>query len=205
MMSFFRVRWFIGVVILTITLLVMGIGELSRCARTIFGPTTLSFAQATPQGLAGKGYVRITGVRAAMDRCVIVTRTKTRRGVAVEESERWDGAYVPMVDTADADDEAMCVLLASLPNARKPEDLVDVENLEGPNGDEILGFVEGPYESMDSKRQKMIAPNARINTRQCWVVNIRKPSWGKGLGLSLAGLAIPGLFVVWKLKKGFVS
>ena len=76
--------------------------------------------------------------------------------------------------------------------------------VNGESQDQIVGFVKCDYQGLDYNEQNKIAPLARINTRNCWVVDVRPPSWLKGLGFTLAGLAIPGAAVAYKLKKGFV-
>ena len=79
-----------------------------------------------------------------------------------------------------------------------------MEELSGEGGDELVGFVECPCEKLDFAEQRQIAPLAMVNTRGCWVVDVRPPSWFRGLGLTLAGVAIPGIAALVKLKKGFV-
>ncbi|GEM_PF-2046501 len=200
-----KMRIFMTCAALSIGMLVFGLGELLRCGKTLLGPSTVTFAQATGQGgggLASYGYVRVTGARSAMDRTVIVMKMKKNQSV---DQGQWAGAYVPIVDAADDQESGPCSLLAWLPQANEDADLDEMESLEGEAGDELVGFVECAYEKLDPKHQQVIAPMARINTRNCWVVDVRKPSWLKGLGLVIGGLAIPGIAVAWKLKKGFVS
>ena len=199
----FKYRPFLFAAIASIVMIVMGIGETLRGARSLLGPSSVPFSQASTQGLAGYGYVRITGVRSDLEHSVVVMKQKKSRFGGEVKEARWAGAYVPIHD-ASATGPAPCSLLAWLPHARADDDLASMEELSGPANDELVGFVECPYEKLDFAQQRQIAPLAMVNTRSCWVVDVRPPSWLKGLGLTLAGIAIPGIAAMVKLKKGFV-
>lgn len=198
-----KYRLFLIAGIACIVMIVMGIGETLRCARSLLGPSKVTFAEATSQGLAGYGYVRITGVRSDLEHSIVVVKQKKSRFGGEVRETGWAGAYVPIHD-ASATGPAPCSLLAWLPHARKDGDLLTMEELSGEGGDELVGFVECPYEKLDFAEQRQIAPLAMVNTRGCWVVDVRPPSWFRGLGLTLAGVAIPGIAALVKLKKGFV-
>jgi hypothetical protein len=199
MFRYTGMRFALTLIIVSIVMIVMGLGEAWRCCRALAGPTRITYSQATSQGLAGYGYVRVTGVRANLERAAVVV--KENRGMG---SERWDCAYVPMLDAA-ADDATQCTLLAHLPRAHSEEDIGALETLDGPNNDEFTGFVECPYDRLDPWHVQNVASKVGADARRCWVVDATRPSWLRGLGLTLGGLAIPGVWVAWRLKKGFVD
>src|SRR5262249_50726497 len=85
-----QMRLFVLVVGGTLALLIFGAGEFMRCCRTVLGPTTLTYADATQKGLAGYGYVRISGTMPTMEHAALVA-TRNRKG----GEQRVIGAYVP--------------------------------------------------------------------------------------------------------------
>lgn len=196
MFTRYQIRLVLTVIIGAIVAIVFGIGELWRCGRAVMGPSTVAFSPAGMDGLASHGYVRVTGVRPATDRIAIVT--KSRRGGGDGE---WKGAYLPLLDGADPSDEPLCVLLAWNESVRDHSDLMAMSTLSGPNGDEIVGFVMSPYDRLDPAEQQKLAPLARVNARNCWVIDVRKPSWLKGFGLTFLGLAVPGGWALWKSRR----
>lgn len=189
----YKVRLVLSLIALVVLSLVFGIGELWRCGRVLVGPTTVAFSPAGMNALASHGYVRVTGVRAATDRMAVVTKGKT--GSAIK------GAYLPLLDAADPSDESTCVLLAWDGGARDHDDLVAMQTLSGPNADEIVGFVESPFDRLDSSTQRKLAPVVRANTRNCWVIDVHRPSWLKGLGLTALGLSLPVGWLCWKSRR----
>jgi hypothetical protein len=70
---------------------------------------------------------------------------------------------------------------------------------------EIVGFVKYDYNGMNPGEQQQVAGLSRVNVRNCWVVDVSPPSWVKGLGMVVGGLAIPGVFGLWKLKNPGLS
>ncbi len=189
----YKIRLVLSLIALVVLALVFGVGELWRCGRVLLGPTTVAFSPAGMNALASHGYVRVTGVRAAASRIAIVTKAKT--GSAMK------GAYLPLLDAADPSDEPQCVLLAWDGGARDNDDLVAMQTLLGPNADEIVGFVESPFDRLDPDEQRKLAPVVRANARNCWVIDVHKPSWLKGFGLTLLGLGAPGGWAIWKSRQ----
>jgi hypothetical protein len=196
MFGYYRMRVTLAIIILSVVAVVMGVGELWRCGRAIMGPSTVAFAPSGMGELASHGYVRVTGVRAATDRIAVVTKSKRGGGEGA-----WKAAYIPLLDATDETDAAQCVLLAWSDGVRNDDDLQEMADLTGPDGDEVVGFVKTSYERLDPSEQQKLAPLVRANTRNCWVIDVRRPSWFKGLGLTLLGLAIPGGWMLWKSRQ----
>lgn len=202
MSSMRQMRLFIGAGVAAVVAIFMGIGELGRCCRSLMGATDVTIAEVAANGLQSYSYVRITGVCPVMERSVIVSKINRR----TKEEKGWRYAYVPLVDAA-GDPEASSSVLAWLPRARKDDDLMPLALLEeevcdgtSPGGVAVVGFVKNSYDRMDPQEQKEIAPLARVNSRNCWVVDVTPPSWFRGLAFTLGGLAIPVGFAIYKMK-----
>lgn len=194
--SGYKLRMVLAIVIGAVVAIGFGVGELWRCARVLIGPTAVAFSPAGMNALATHGYVRVTGVRAAADRMAVVADSRPGAGGAGIR-----GAYLPLLDATDSSDDQQCVLLAWDGGVRNQADVSAMTALSGPNGDEIVGFVMSPYDRLDPARQRNLAPVSRVNVRNCWVIDVHKPSWLKGLGLTLLGLGVPGGWVLWRSRR----
>jgi hypothetical protein len=78
-------------------------------------------------------------------------------------------------------------VLAWLPQARTEDDF---DELDGAT--EIVDFVKSPCSDLDGAEHRLLGPAAG-GRAESWIVEVRRPSWVKGLGVVLGGLAIPGV------------
>jgi hypothetical protein len=187
----FKARVMLALIVAPLVLLYWGLSELAVCTRVLFGPTTASYAEASSKGLAGYGYIRVTGVQFEPQRGVVIRR----RNLATREDGPWEGVYVPVAPGADAQASGRGRLLAFLCDAREPGDVAAVADEEG-----LVGFVDNVFTRINPGHQTIVKNLAGAAPSACWVVDVRRPSWLKGLGFTLGSLVIPGLFAAWKIR-----
>ena len=204
MLARFQLRLLITAIVLPIVLFCMGVAETGRCCRALIGPSTISYDDACSKGLAGFGYVRITGVHPNVDKSTVIVRKSDTGSPLAEKS--WVGAYVP-IEPPETDGQAapapdpgfvpgQYALLAWLPNARSDDDVLELEE-----HDNIVGFVDSTFADVDPARQNLVKYVNRARADHCWIVKVRRPSWFRGLGLTLASLVIPGLYILYRWHK----
>lgn len=187
----FKARLAVTAIVVPIVLLCLGLGEFYACLRTVIGPTEVDYTKVSAEGLARYGYVRITGVELGLDKAMAVGHKdpETRRLGA------WEGVYIPVGPAADVQPSGRYHVLVFMPDARQPEDVAGLADAE-----EVVGFVEGEFVHINPAHQTIVRTLAGADGRFCWVLRMRRPSWGKAMGFVLGSLVIPGIFVVYKIK-----
>ncbi len=196
-----KARLFFLAVVLPIVLFCLGVGELWRCLRTLLPATSISYRQASAEGLSGRGYVRLTEVNPGVKRAVVVDLIKRDADRQVVD-RHMDSAFVPAEPAGDdAAAQGRYRVLIWVPQARSVEEAGDLLRGAMPAEGELLCFVECPFPELNPGYHQFIKHLAGARGENCWVVKIWRPSWKKGLGLTLAAVLIPGLIAVWQIRK----
>jgi hypothetical protein len=186
----YKVRLALLAIIIPIALIVAGGSELIACSKTLLGPREVPFAEVSERGLAGRGYVRITGAE-----------LNAERGIAIYHKDQWgtptpwEGVYVPVASLEQSDAPAKYRAVAFIPDARTWEDVAAEAEQDG-----VTGFVTSEFRRINPGHQQIVKNMAGADSRLCWVMTIRHPSWLKALGCLVGSLVIPGAFVAYKLK-----
>lgn len=168
----------------------LGVGELRRCIRTLFGPATMTLADASEAGLGGYGYVRITELHPVLRRAAVITRGKQPQA---DQLTNWESAYIPL--EPDTEPRGRCTVLAWDPTVRFAEDV-----MRHADDTEIVGFVHSRFDRLDPRHQELVKDLAGQRKENCWVVRVQQPSWLKALGLTAGGVLIPGVWLLVRLR-----
>ncbi len=156
-----QLRLALGVIAIILVFAYFGLKETWRCTRAIFGPSTVTYAQATGEsGLADYGYVRITGVRAAVE-----------RGATVEKRGRTSAGYCPLLPT-NKDEQSRRGVVAWFPGSSAVADMTAAAAQP-----EIVGWVQSTAEyhygpMNESKLGQMCGARAS----DVWIVEVNPPS-----------------------------
>lgn len=186
----YKARLALIAIILPIALIMVGASELVACGKTLLGPREVSFAELSESGLAGRGYVHISGAQFHLPRAVAIYH-KNKSG----EATPWEGVYAPLVSSGQETTNAKYRAVAFIPDALSWEDVAAVAEEDG-----VTGFVKSEFRRINPGHQQFVKNMAGADSRLCWVMTIRRPSWLKALGCLTGSLVIPGAFIAYKLK-----
>lgn len=186
--EYIKLRWALGAVAAFCVSMWIGGKETYRCVRTVFGPTEVTYTEATQKGLNGYGYIKLTGIEPRIDDAIGVmgkdggTLKAMYMGVEPGPGEQVSGQSRVVLCLAGSPTNAEAQALAGATEAR--------------------GFVDTtiPYHTSDVPKDQLRSL-ARSSAEDGWVLEVRRPSWKKaGLCLGVPLLAAAGLFLYLKNK-----
>lgn len=188
----YRGRFIVSLAIASFVIFCMGVSELWHCVRTLFPPTTVTYAQAAqPDGLAGMGYVRVTGVTVDPEHLIEIRRTtrSNPRGT-------FGGLYARVTPEDPAQAGVSCV--AAHWSKEPSDDAMDAVT----QGSEIVGLVDGPFENLDPKEMNLASSACTCQRERCWVVEVSPPSWTRALLYTGGVWVIPVVWFIGRVRRG---
>ncbi len=154
-------RLALGIILTILVFAYFGLKETWRCTRAIFGPSTVTYAEATGEsGLADYGYVRITGVRVAVE-----------RGAVVEKRGRASAGYCPLLPV-NKDEQSRRGIVAWFPGSSAVEDMAARAEQS-----EIVGWAQSTAEyHYGPMNESKLAQMGGSRASDCWIVEVNPPS-----------------------------
>lgn len=179
-----KMRLFAILVIVPLVMFFWGAGELWRCVRSVFGPSTITYTELSERGLRGYGYVRITDAAWVPD-----------RAVALVEGNNVKAVYVPAMPATGIEVRGRHRVLVSFPASGVPE------GTDLSASTEVVGWVQGSLDNQGGSVRDHLKTLTGAPMDECWVVAARGPSWLKGLGLAGGAVVFVGLVGLYLMKK----
>ena len=158
------------------------------CLRTVLGPTAMSYTELTDRGLAGLGYVKVSGVELFANRAVPVVH----RDPITKQVGPWEGVFVPAGPAVGNRTAGRYRLLMLYEDIREQS---EVDAL----GDEhdVVGFVDNVFPRLSPLLQVQAKSLTGAIPGDCWVVRAKQFSWARGFGLTIAAMVIPAAYIMW--------